>query len=70
MKAQAPTGKGLSTRPVTVLRKMASRDQAWGQGLTLAHVSAQLKRCLWDIGCIQGLFRGYSGGIQGVFRGW
>mmetsp|Transcript_35697 Transcript_35697/g.43048 ORF Transcript_35697/g.43048 Transcript_35697/m.43048 type:complete len:252 (+) Transcript_35697:1462-2217(+) len=35
--AQAPTGRGLSTKPVTVLKKMASKDQAWavrvaGQG--------------------------------------
>mmetsp|Transcript_35434 Transcript_35434/g.56982 ORF Transcript_35434/g.56982 Transcript_35434/m.56982 type:complete len:230 (+) Transcript_35434:1201-1890(+) len=30
MNAQAPTGAGLMTRPVTVDMKMARRDQAWG----------------------------------------
>ena len=30
MKAQAPTGAGLMTRPVTVEQKMAKRDHAWG----------------------------------------
>ena len=36
-----------------------------GQGPTLVHLSAQQKRFLWDRGCIQGLFRGCSGGIKG-----
>jgi len=33
------------------------------QGLTLLHFSAQLKRFLWDRGCIQGLFRGSFAGV-------
>ena len=35
------------------------------QGLTLVHFSAQPKRCVWDKGCIQGLFKGYIGGVRG-----
>ena len=40
-----------------------------GQGLTLVHFPAQRKRFLWDRGCVQGLFRGCSGGggYYGVF---
>jgi len=41
------------------------------QGLTLVNCSAQCKRCLWDRGCIQGLFGGFLGGVRGywgVFR--
>jgi hypothetical protein len=34
------------------------------QGLTLDHFSAQRKRFLLDEGYIQGLFRGYLGGVQ------
>jgi hypothetical protein len=37
------------------------------QGLTLVHFSAQLKRWLWDRGCMQGMFRGCSGGIRGCY---
>ena len=35
-----------------------------GQGLTLVHFSAQLKRFLWDRGCIEGLLRGCFAGVQ------
>jgi hypothetical protein len=36
------------------------------QGPTPVHFSAQRKRCMMDRGCIQGLFRGYFEGCQGV----
>jgi len=45
---------------------------AAAQGLTLVHLSAQHKRCLWDRGAFRGfsrVFRGCQGvseGIQGV----
>ena len=61
-------------------RQRAARQQprleprARAQGLTLVLLSAQLKRILWDRGCMQGLFwgclggaEGLSGGVQGVF---
>ena len=43
------------------------------QGLTLLHFSTQLKRFLWDRGCIEGLcrvvlfrrYKGFLGGIKG-----
>ena len=35
------------------------------QGLTLVLFSAQLKRFLWDRGCIQGVCRGCLGGLRG-----
>ena len=38
-------------------------------GLTLVHFSAQRKHFVWDRGCMKGLFKGCSGGVQGVFRG-
>jgi len=43
------------------------------QGLTLVHISAQLKRILWNWGAVRGYLGGVweSGGIkeyQGVFR--
>jgi len=41
------------------------------QGLTLVHFSTQLRRFLWDRGCIYGVFWGCLGGVrgyQGVFR--
>ena len=45
--------------------------RSWpGQGLPLAHCSAQRKRVPWDRVCIHGLFRGcwgVLGGVQGVF---
>jgi len=34
-------------------------------GLTLVHVSAQLKRLLWDRGCTEGLFKGCIGDVEG-----
>jgi len=34
------------------------------KGLTLVHFSAQRKRFLWDRWCIQGLFKGCSGGMR------
>ena len=43
----------------------ARRAAGRRQGLTLVHFSAQLKRFLWDRGCIQALFRGGAGGIRG-----
>ena len=35
------------------------------QGLTLVHVSAQLKRFLWDQGCVQGMFERGLEGMRG-----
>jgi len=46
------------------------REGTATQGHTLVHFSAQLKRLLWDRGCMQGLFGGCSGGVtkhKGVF---
>jgi len=46
-----------------------TRRTAWlasEQGITLVHFSAQLKRCVWDRGCIQGLFRGCLGVSGGI----
>jgi len=40
----------------------------YGQGLTLVHFSAQRKPFLWDRGCSQGLFRGCSGVVGGLYR--
>jgi hypothetical protein len=37
-----------------------------GQGLTIVHFSAQLKRFLWDRGCVEGLFRGCLGVLGSV----
>jgi len=38
------------------------------QGLTLVHFSAQRKRFVWNMGCMQGLFSGYSWGFRGYER--
>ena len=35
------------------------------QGLTIVHFSAQLKRFLWNRGCMKGLLRGCLGGVMG-----
>jgi len=35
------------------------------QGLTLVHFSAQPEPFLWNMGCIQGLFRERLGGVKG-----
>jgi len=43
----------------TARRLGVALDTGGGQGLTLVHFSAQLKRFVWDSGCI----RGYVGGI-------
>jgi len=43
-----------------------ARSRGGRQGLTLVHFSAQRKRCLWDRGCILGLFREYTGGAMGI----
>ena len=37
------------------------------QGLTLVHFSAQRKRFRWDLGCMQGLFRGCLEGVKGHY---
>ena len=39
--------------------------EGMGQGLTLAHFSAQRKRFLRDRGRIEGLFRNYVAGVSG-----
>jgi hypothetical protein len=39
--------------------------EAKRQALTLVHFSAQLKRLLWDRGCVQGDLRGCLGGVRG-----
>ena len=39
------------------------------QRLVLVHFSAHRKRFLWDRGFIQGLFRGYLGGVRGCQGG-
>jgi len=62
-----PTGK-----PVVKLFVFAEKeDYEWvaqdGQGLTLVHFSAQLKRLLWSRGC-EGLFGGCLG-VEGGIRG-
>jgi len=56
---KAPGTKRLKLKYDKVLSSFA------GQGLTLVHFSAQRKRFLWDRGCIEGLFRGCSGGLRG-----
>jgi hypothetical protein len=59
----------LRSRSVPLLMMLLVEMSAARQGLTLVHVSAQLKRFLWDRGRIQGLLRGSKGalGDQGVF---
>jgi len=44
---------------------VGAAGHAAGQGLTLVHFSAQLKRFMWDGGCIQGSRRGRLGGVRG-----
>ena len=38
------------------------------QGLTLVHFSAQLKRFLWDKGCLGGVQGEFMAGVEGVLR--
>jgi len=48
---------------------MGLRNTATEQGLTLVHFSVQLKRFLWDRGCMQRLLTACLEGIQGVLGG-
>jgi len=54
-----------SRRGRTTRRRGAPRAAPRRQGLTLVHFSAQLKRFVWDRGCIEGLFGGCSWGVWG-----
>ena len=45
------------------LEKLVNAQQR--QGLTLVYFSGQLKRFLWDRGCIQGLLRVWPVGVRG-----
>jgi len=55
----------LMTERLDMTKKRIEPRLATGrQGLTLVHFSAQLKRFLWERGCIYGLFRGYTGGVR------
>jgi hypothetical protein len=53
-----PRGGGAQNRQAT-----SDKSQAKGRvhGLTLVHFSAQRKRCLWDRGCIEVLYKGCEG---------
>jgi len=47
-------------RPATAVQELGAVSlvhQPPQQGLTLVHISAQLKRLLWGRSCTQGLFR-------------
>ena len=45
----------------------ASFGRPSNQGVTLVHFSAQLKRFLWDRGCMEGVFRGRLPGVRGCW---
>ena len=47
--------QGYAVTPYIIEMEEAAGDR---QGLTFVHCSAQRKRCLWDRGCMQGLFKG------------
>jgi hypothetical protein len=57
--------------PFALVRAAVTRHAARGareavaQGLILVHFSAQLKRFVWDRGCVEGLLRGSLGGVRG-----
>jgi len=55
-----------SGAPVLNASAMRGSDRLHHQGLTLVRFSAQLKRFVWDRGCIKGLFRGCLRGIRGI----
>jgi len=58
--------------PVTIMTRMPAERHcataAATPGLTLVHFLAQRKRFLWDMGCVEGLFRGVFEGMQGMWR--
>jgi len=58
-------GEDLVVKPVyrASLHVLVARIR---QGLILVHFSAQLKRFLWDRGCLQGLSRGCLGVTGGI----
>jgi len=58
----------LCPRQVSVAASVPQRGakfSAVSQGLTLVHFPTQLKRFVWDRGCIQGLFGGCLWGVRG-----
>ena len=56
---------GIAVEFLSHIARAFMMEQGTRQGLTHVHFSAQLKRCLWYRGCMEGVVRGCLRGVRG-----